>query len=271
MPVSRVRAWGLDVLVARHRVSNHYVQCALFGGGAEHVERSLKRGELPAELVVTGDATLTADYSGLECRWSEIPSPASETVAVIVESRGDPGGALATYRRVLGWVRRIYGEPEQCRPVAEDGLHVTLAGRTLSNETRLKNWRDGAARRLAAALRLRVNVIAAWLLLALRVRTESADYGRYRRDIVSNTDFRKFDGTIRLVLAGTETQREELVTVLDRLRSEGAISYGMHVAHAALMTCLVERREGAHFHFVDAAGGGYAAAATALKADREPT
>jgi hypothetical protein len=31
------------------------------------------------------------------------------------------------------------------------------------------------------------------------------------------------------------------------------------------MTCLIDQRQGGHFHFVDAADGGYAAAAANLK------
>ena len=37
-------------------ISEHYIQCALFGGGAEYVGGSLKRGELPDEFVVDADA-----------------------------------------------------------------------------------------------------------------------------------------------------------------------------------------------------------------------
>jgi hypothetical protein len=41
VPVAWVRGQGYDVLVARHCVSAHYVQCALYGGGASHAERAL--------------------------------------------------------------------------------------------------------------------------------------------------------------------------------------------------------------------------------------
>jgi hypothetical protein len=82
---------------------------------------------------------------------------------------------------------------------------------------------------------------------------------------VLNTDFRKFDGSLRLVLSGTAAQRGELAAYLDGLRDAGSVAYGMHVARSALMTCLIEERQGAHFHFVDASGGGYAAAAAAMK------
>lgn len=52
------------------------------------------------------------------------------------------------------------------------------------------------------------------------------------------------------------------------MRDSSELHYRMHVARSALMTCLVEEREGAHFHFVDASGGGYASAASSLKRSR---
>ncbi len=264
-PVSWVRQQGLDVLVARHRVSEHYVQCALFGGGAAHVERALKSGALPRELHVAADGAAQADYTGLECRWREIPSPHEETVAVIVDAKGPGGDALAVYRDVMLRIRAIYGEPDDCRPVAEDGLRVTVAAAALDNEIGLHGWRKSALGRFLDRVLLTVQVMIGWFLLRFDVRWGGTDWGSYKSDLVANTDFRKFDGSLRLVLSGTAAQREELEAYLRAGRTAGRLLYGVHVARSAVMTCLNEERQGAHFHFVDGAGGGYAAAALAMK------
>ena len=265
VPVSHLRELGHDVLVARHRVSPHYVQCALHGGGAEFAERSLKRGELPAQFLIIPDPSAEADYSGLECRWGEIPSPFGETVAVIIDAATEGGGALEAYGPIIDRIRAIYGDADRCRPVTEGGLRITLSRAILGNESRLKRWRDGLLVRMAHGLLLRAQVILGWFLLRFGVRTRDVDWGMYMGDLVSNTDFRKFDGSLRLVLAGGAEQRAELEEYLSGLRRRGEVSFGVHVAHSALMTCLIEHRQSAHFHFVDAAGGGYAAAARALK------
>jgi hypothetical protein len=99
----------------------------------------------------------------------------------------------------------------------------------------------------------------------LGVRTRATDWGAYRTDLVANTDFRKFDGSLRLVLSGTADQRERLASYLVTRREAGDLVFGLHVARSAVMTCLIEERQGAHFHFVDGAGGGYAAAALAMR------
>lgn len=264
VPVEWVRDEGVDILVARHRVSAHYIQCALYGGGASHVERSLKRGGLPPEFHVTADPTADADYGGLECRWSEIPSPQDETVAVIVDATVSKG-ALETYSAVMQRIRAIYGDPDDCRPVAQEGLRVSLARSVLDNELGLRTWRRGSLARALERAKLRLSVLAGWVLLRFGVRWAGTDWSSYKTDLVANTDFRKFDGSLRLVLSGTAAQREELTAYLEERRDGGELAYGLHVAKSAVMTCLIEERQGAHFHFVDGAGGGYAAAALAMK------
>ncbi len=265
VPAAWVRGQGLDILVARHRVSAHYVQCALHGGGAALVERCLKNGTLPAELLVASDVTAGADYRGLECRWAEIPSPHDETVAVIVDATGSQAASLAVYRSVMERIRQIYGDAEACRPVAGEGLRVTFARAALDSELGLRGWRRGPIGRAVDRLRLRVVVLVGWVLLRFGVRWRGTDWSTYRRDLVANTDFRKFDGSLRLVLSGTAAQRNDLREDLEARRAVGELLYGMHVARSAVMTCLIEERQGAHFHFVDGAGGGYAAAALQLK------
>jgi hypothetical protein len=123
---------------------------------------------------------------------------------------------------------------------------------------------------MRGALGVRLGVVIGSFLFRFRIRTEATDWGAYKRDLVANTDFRKFDGALRFVLAGSTEQRAELTDFLERLRSAGVLTYGLHVANSALMTCLIDQRQGGHFHFVDAADGGYAAAAANLKGTATP-
>jgi len=140
----------------------------VWGNEGEGPVGGLRRGL--AQFLIPPDPSAAADYSGLECRWGEIPSRRGETVAVIIQATTESGRTLEAYGPIMD-----------------------------------------------------------------------------------------------RVLAGGAEQREELEEYLGELRKRGEVVFGIHVARSALMTCLIEYRQSAHFHFVDAAGGGYAAAARAMK------
>jgi len=90
-------------------------------------------------------------------------------------------------------------------------------------------------------------------------------WSRYKEDMVDNSDFRKFDGTLRMVIDGSDAQYEELRAYLEDRRREGRLVYGMHKSREALVTCIVFSYNGNHVHFVDGSDGGYAMAARELK------
>lgn len=265
VPVEYVRDIGLDVLVARHRVSQHYVQCGIFGGGAIEVEERMKSGMLPAEYVVHADDTIEADYEGLECRWQEVPSAAEETVAVIIEVDRTDENPLTVYRWVMERTREIYGEASQCRPVVESELRVSLVGSETNHEVALTGWRLPALKHSLERIKMRLWVALGTVFLEFGIKMKGVDWGTYRADLVANTDFRKFDGAVRFVLSGSADQRRKLEAFLDDLWASGTLRYGVHVSRSALMTCLIDQRQGDHFHFVDASGGGYAQAAAHMK------
>lgn len=102
-------------------------------------------------------------------------------------------------------------------------------------------------------------------LIGKKIKTEGNDWGCYKSDLIANSDYRKFDNTLRMILAGTETQHEQLRTILERLHAEGAIAYGLHASPASLIACIVTDYNRDHVHFVDGSDGGYAMASKQLK------
>jgi len=79
------------------------------------------------------------------------------------------------------------------------------------------------------------------------------------------SDYKKFDDVLRLVIASTVQQRDELLDYLEEQYQKGKLVYGFHLSDRSLMTCLVFERNGQQVHFIDGADGGYAYAAKALK------
>jgi hypothetical protein len=110
---------------------------------------------------------------------------------------------------------------------------------------------------------------ALWLVLMSHSPVRIGRYAMraYLRQVVENSDFRKYDDGLRMVIDCTEQTASAIEKLLARAAEVGTIRYGLHRQDAALMTCFTLAAAGAgHFHFVDGARGGYASAAVALKA-----
>ena len=117
--------------------------------------------------------------------------------------------------------------------------------------------------------RSRAGVLAKTLVYFLIVRC-GIRVGRfapatYLREIVENSDFRKYDDGLRMILDCTPDLADGLDCKL--AAAKGVAVYGLHRQTAATMTCFAPSpTRSDHVHFIDGAQGGYASAATALKA-----
>src|SRR5204862_6946038 len=114
-----------------------------------------------------------------------------------------------------------------------------------------------------------------WTLLAFLILRFSIRIGRfipekYTRELIENSDFRKFDDSLRMVLDCTPELAAEIEQYLAAAAADGVVRYGTHRQDAAMMTCFTPSPTNPnHVHFIDGALGGYAMAASALKGSRE--
>ena len=86
-----------------------------------------------------------------------------------------------------------------------------------------------------------------------------------KQDNIVNADYRKYDGTLKMVIACDSVNRKRFTEFLEQLREKEMIFYGMHVAQSALMTCLIHLDTLDEVHFIDAENGGYAIATKQMK------
>ena len=111
------------------------------------------------------------------------------------------------------------------------------------------------------------NTLLAYLLMRFNIKVGSFVPKTYVQQLVENSDFRKYDDGLRMVLDCTPELERELTQRLASAAASGIARYGLHRQDAAMMTCFtpsIQRSD--HVHFIDGARGGYASAATALKA-----
>jgi hypothetical protein len=107
----------------------------------------------------------------------------------------------------------------------------------------------------------------AYLVLRLGIKVGGFVPKNYIRQVVENSDFRKYDDGLRMILDCAEEMQQALAALLAKAASERIVRYGLHRQDAAMMTCFtpsVMRSD--HVHFIDGDRCGYASAATALKA-----
>jgi hypothetical protein len=267
VPVSIIKQAGHKILVARHRMSRFFIQAAFAGGGVEYAEKLIKdniNGSL--YRLEKNELDTMADFSGLECRWDNVPSPRGETIALIIKAIAPAIEEEALiYSDIIKNVHEIYGDDDQCRPVSVDGLRMTYNGKKLCHETKVRTYGLGKKAYLLHWLQIRIQNVLGWIFMTFDMHVGGVPWGNYKSDLVRNTDFKKFDGVLREVLSGTTAQREQLTDYLEDLFKNRKCVYGIHASSSALITCLINNRDGDHFHFIDGADGGYAIAATRMK------
>ena len=95
VPVTVIRAQGLDVRVARHAPSSDVSYAMFTGGGLAWAEAALKRGEFSVAPLENGHP----DLSGLSCRFEEIPATRGLILSLIAQPA--PGVDPSKFRKAI--------------------------------------------------------------------------------------------------------------------------------------------------------------------------
>ena len=129
-----------------------------------------------------------------------------------------------------------------------------------------------ASRRAGESVRARkIKVLALtlfyFLIMRFNITVGTFIPAKYTRELIDNSDFRKFDDSLRMVLDCTPELADEIEQHLTECAAKGIVRYGTHRQTAAMMTCFTPSATSSnHVHFIDGAMGGYAMAASAMKA-----
>src|SRR6478752_5047103 len=246
VPVAAIRAQGLDVRVARFGPSPNLSYAMFSGGGLGWAEAAMKRGEFAVSLAHPGTQP---DLSGLSCRFEEIPSTRGIILSVlVVPARGaDP---LAFRKVIEDVIRLVEQSPDAGRPVPPGGPPLRWPPAGIEYEAR--------AARGGPLLKRRTVVLAVtlWAYVVMRFGIKVGNFvpKNYVQQVVENSDFRKYDDGLRMILDCTEELERALAELLAKAASARVVRYGLHRQDAAMMTCFtpsVMRSD--HVHFIDGA------------------
>ena len=259
VPVAAVRGQGLDVLLARFGPSPNLSYAMFSGGGLGWAEAAMKRGEFAVEVAPAGTQP---DLSGLSCRFEEMPAVRGLILSVLVLRA--PRADVAAFRRLIEEiVALVEHSPDSGRPVPPGGPALRWPPAGVEFEAR--------AQRGGSLLKRRIGVLAHTLFVYVIMRFGISVGGfvpkTYVQQVVENSDFRKYDDGLRMVLDCAPELERSLSGRLAAAASAGIARYGLHRQDAAMMTCFTPSAlRSDHVHFIDGARGGYASAAVALKA-----
>ncbi len=260
-PAGDLRALDGDIRVRKYALGQG-ARLAMFAGPGVALADSLLKDEDIGAPYRIEPSDAPPDIDGLSCRWEPLTPTHGQMVAVIVACVG--GDESETLGRLRERIQGVLGGDETvAAPVSDGSLKFVWPPRNLGMEARMLVGLGGSMRRL---LQLGIESLAQAWAEKFGKRVGPYDAPAYRKEMVAQTDFRKFAGFLRLVLDITPLQADALERVLADERKAGRVCYGMHRADQGLMTCLVfDLAASDHVHFIDGADGGFYLAAAELK------
>src|SRR5713226_6591250 len=217
VPVAAVRAQGFDVRVARFGPSPNLSYAMFSGGGLGWAETAMKRGEFAVPAAPPGTQP---DLTGLSCRFEEIPSARGLILSVlVVPARGADSSAFRDLiEDIIALVER---SPDAGRPVPPGGPPLRWPPAGLEFEARAT--RGGPLfKRRAAVL---VHTLFAYLIMRLDISVGGFVPKTYVQQVVENSDFRKYDDGLRMILDCTPELEAALTLRLAAAASSGIARY----------------------------------------------
>ena len=265
IPLAAVRAQGVDVRVARYAPSENLSYAMFSGGGLAWADGAVKRGEFAvAPAPPGGGPDSWPDLTGLSCRFEEFRAAQGVILSLIVLPM--PGADPLAFRALTEEIVALAeASPDAGRPVPALGPKLGWPPQGMALETHTAP--GGRLQRRAAVL---VRTLLYFLIMRAGRPIGPFVPARYMRQLVENSDYRKYDDGLRMILDCTP----ELADALEQrlAAATGITRYGLFRQDAAMMTCFTPSPlRSDHVHFVDGARGGYAAAATAMKAAISPS
>ena len=259
VPVSAVKEQGLNVSVARFAPSKNVSYAMFSGGGLAWADRAMKQGQFAVPAAPPGTRP---DLSGLSCRWNDIPASHGLILSLVLApvTNGDP----AFRKLVEALLAELESSSEVARPVPEGAPGVGWPPPGLDLEARAS--RKSGQRLFMQRLRVGAGTLLAFMIMRFGIRVGGFDPKVYRREVVENSDFRKYDDNLRMTLDCSPALADRIERRLTKAATDKVARFGLHRQPSAIMTCIVPSiSESTHVHFVDGAAGGYALAARRLK------
>jgi hypothetical protein len=297
IPVTDLRAWGADLRVRKYELMTDNYLAMFAGGGAELADKLLKGAAPGSPYLLEQEPAGGPNLEGLSCRWEPLVPKAGRMMTIMVQGMsGESAGEGELLGDVVEEISSILGHRlhESAPVVGNSPGEADLLGEVVAKISdilghRLQESAPASERSMifrwpprGLALEARATAGGAgflWRYVEVLVssliqlwcerfdwQAGSHNAPAYRDELRSNTDFRKYDGILRMVLDVSEDQAGLIEAYLAAGHNARRLVYGVHVTDTALMTCLIfSLEQSKHVHFIDGSDGGFAMAAKAFK------
>lgn len=261
VPIAEIEKRGKIFKVAKYQTDTGCSLAMFAGGGATLAETLVKSGEYNLD---DSKEISEPNLSGLSCRWHPIEPKHDSILTLLINARDDdPDHKI--YSEVNSKIVKILDD-SGC-PIHIENMKYKWPGKETMRQSKMV-WNQGNIFKNIAEHMFLISLFNifqrfGWNVGPLEMKT-------YEKDMEENSDYRKFDDMLRMVIDCTNEQSDKLIKYLDKMSEEGHIDYGTHKSKTALMTCFLTsfERDG-HIHFIDGNDGGYALAAQDLKQKME--
>ncbi|MEK2643687.1 DUF3095 domain-containing protein [Bdellovibrio sp. BCCA] len=252
---------GCKLLLGKYQLSQGNVIYQFRGGALRRAEEKMKKG-LGGLAIQASDDEIAPKLQGLTCRWEPLSTQKGTILTILVSAAGDEERSFDIYHRVLAGLREILGGNFKIAcPTNPGSMKIKWPPKTLAIEAKSRPGKFipeffGAA----------IDSLIAFIMIRFNISAGGFDPRKYKSEIISNSDFQKYDDLLRMVLDCSSKQAQEIESLLKSFEERGEIVFGTHRSPQALMTCLVfSATQNQHLHFIDGAQGGYTLAAVDLK------
>ena len=265
VPMAEIIKRGASVQLAKMEFSPGNAMAMFRGDGFDLADKLVKDGDDVQTFVAPLDDAddSVPDLKSLSCRWSPLPSVNGSMLCLIIGAHAkNVAAADEIYRDVIARINTVV--PINQVEVSPVKLETLEFGFTIENIVKEAKTLPGPRP---------FTLVRAFLtqflgLIAFTVKRPLGDFDpeRYQKEMVINSDFRKVNGMLRLILDCTDEQCDAIEQMLDTMHDEQRIVYGSHRATQAIMTCVApDIVQNQHVHYIDGSEGGLWSAATGLK------
>ncbi len=263
IPVSVLRSSGAEILVGKYRLSEGNDLAMFAGNGPTVADEWLKSDDQSKGFaLLPNEDEEYPDLQGLSCRWE--PLKARNGIMLTTILLPSDADAAEEIQAISDTISDILGDEISNFAPAHD---ATLKFRFPPSGLPLEIAAGArGAKRFRQTFWIYLTALIQYFCERFGILVGGYNGATYRGELKSNTDYRKYDGALRMVLDVSHAQASEIEAFLEREYQAGRVLYGTWKADQAMMTCLLfSLSESKHVHFIDGADGGYAMAARDLK------